>query len=164
VFADQPATCGCEGSNQAAVAVRSGGRRIAITDEALTAILTRLKLMAIRDQLTNLLVEASRRNLTLLDTIQFLCEAELPRKEDRRIQMGLSITKFPCVATLDTCSTSTPSPRWIRVKSGSWKTYLAIAIQRDYTVLSRQVHGPDAHAPPSQVRRPQQSASHSVRP
>ena len=160
MFADQPATCGCEGSNQAAVAVRSGGRRIAIPDEALTAILTRLKLMAIRDQLTNLLVEASRRNLTLLDTIQFLCEAEITRKDDRRIQMGLSIAKFPCVRTLDTFDyDAQPSidPKQVReLATGRWvangdallllgppgvgKTHLAIAlgreiIQRGYTVL-----------------------------
>jgi hypothetical protein len=44
-----------------------------IPDEALTRMLTRLKLTAIRDQLTNLLDEAGRRNLTVLDTIHFLC-------------------------------------------------------------------------------------------
>jgi hypothetical protein len=49
-------------------------------------MLTRLKLTAIRYQLTNLLDEARRRNLTLLDTIQFLCAAEIARREDRRIQ------------------------------------------------------------------------------
>ena len=38
----------------------------------------------------------------LLDTIGFLCEAEIARKDDRRIRMGLSIARFPCVRTLDT--------------------------------------------------------------
>jgi DNA replication protein DnaC len=131
-----------------------------IPDEALTRMLTRLKLTAIRDQLANLLDEASRRNLTLLDTIQFLCEAEIARKDDRRIQMGLSIAKFPCVRTLDTFDfDAQPSvdPRQIReLATGRWvangdallllgppgvgKTHLAIAlgrevIQRGYTVL-----------------------------
>jgi DNA replication protein DnaC len=131
-----------------------------IPDEALTRMLSRLKLTAIRDQLTNLLDEASRRNLTLLDTIQFLCEAEIARKDDRRIQMGLSIAKFPCVRTLDTFDfDAQPSvdPRQIReLATGRWvangdallllgppgvgKTHLAIAlgrevIQRGYTVL-----------------------------
>ena len=131
-----------------------------IPDEALTRMLTRLKLTAIRDQLANLLDEASRRNLTQLDTIQFLCEAEIARKDDRRIQMGLSIAKFPCVRTLDTFDfDAQPSvdPRQIReLATGRWvangdallllgppgvgKTHLAIAlgreiIQRGYTVL-----------------------------
>lgn len=131
-----------------------------ITDEELIRMLTRLKLTAIRDQLTNLLDEASRRQLTLLDTLQFLCEAEIARKDDRRIQMGLSIAKFPCVRTLDTFDfEAQPSvdPRQIReLATGRWvangdallllgppgvgKTHLAIAlgrevIQRGYTVL-----------------------------
>jgi DNA replication protein DnaC len=131
-----------------------------IPDEGLIRMLTRLKLTAIRDQLTNLLDEASRRQLTLLDTLQFLCEAEIARKDDRRIQMGLSIAKFPCVRTLDTFDfEAQPSvdPRQIReLATGRWvangdallllgppgvgKTHLAIAlgrevIQRGYTVL-----------------------------
>jgi DNA replication protein DnaC len=131
-----------------------------IADEALMGMLTRLKLTAIRDRLTNLLDEAARRELTLLDTIRFLCEAEIARKDDRRIQMGLSIAKFPCVRTLDTFDyEAQPSidPKQIReLASGRWvangdallllgppgvgKTHLAIAlgreiIQRGYTVL-----------------------------
>jgi DNA replication protein DnaC len=95
-----------------------------IPDEGLIRMLTRLKLTAIRDQLTNLLDEASRRQLTLLDTLQFLCEAEIARKDDRRIQMGLSIAKFPCVRTLDTFDfEAQPSvdPRQIReLATGRW--------------------------------------------
>jgi len=131
-----------------------------IPEETLPRMLTRLKLTAIRDQLTNLLDEAARRQLTLLDTLQFLCEAEIARKDDRRIQMGLSIAKFPCVRTLDTFDfDAQPSvdPRQIReLASGRWvangdallllgppgvgKTHLAIAlgreiIQRGYSVL-----------------------------
>jgi len=131
-----------------------------IADETLMRMLTRLKLTAIRDQLANLLDEAARRELTLLDTIHFLCEAEIARKDDRRIQMGLSIAKFPCVRTLDTFDfDAQPSidPRQIReLASSRWvangdallllgppgvgKTHLAIAlgrevIHRGYTVL-----------------------------
>jgi DNA replication protein DnaC len=131
-----------------------------IPDETLLGMLTRLKLTAIRDQLANLLDQAARRELTLLDTIKFLCEAEIARKDDRRIQMGLSIAKFPCVRTLDTFDfEAQPSvdPKQVReLASGRWvasgdallllgppgvgKTHLAIAlgreiIQRGYTVL-----------------------------
>jgi DNA replication protein DnaC len=131
-----------------------------IPDETLTRMLTRLQLTAIRDQLANLLDEAARRELTLLDTIRFLCEAEIARKDARRIQMGLSIAKFPCVRTLDTFdfdAQQSIDPKQIReLASGRWvangdallllgppgvgKTHLAIAlgrevIQRGYTVL-----------------------------
>jgi DNA replication protein DnaC len=69
--------------------------------DALTRMLTRLKLTAIRDQLDSLLDGATRRKLTLLDTVKLLCEAEVARKDERRIQMASSIAKFPFVRTLD---------------------------------------------------------------
>lgn len=69
--------------------------------DALMRMLTRLKLTAIRDQLDNLLDTATRRELTLLDTVQLLCEAEVARKDERRIQMASSIAKFPFVRTLE---------------------------------------------------------------
>jgi len=69
--------------------------------DALMAMLTRLKLTAIRDQLDSLLDTATRRKLTLLDTVKLLCEAEVARKDERRIQMASSIAKFPFVRTLD---------------------------------------------------------------
>ena len=69
--------------------------------DALTRMLTRLKLTAIRDQLDSLLDTATRRKLTLLDTVKLLCEAEVARKDERRIQMASSIAKFPYVRTLD---------------------------------------------------------------
>lgn len=69
--------------------------------EALTQMLTRLKLTAIRDQLDSLLEAAARRKLTLLETVKFLCEAEIARKNERRIQMASSIAKFPFVRTLE---------------------------------------------------------------
>lgn len=67
----------------------------------LEAMLTRLKLTAIRDGLDSLLDEAARRQLSLTDTLVFLCEAEIARKDQRRIAMGLSIAKFPFVRTLE---------------------------------------------------------------
>ncbi len=131
-----------------------------IADDALVRMLTRLKLTAIRDQLANLLDDATRRQLTLVDTVRFLCEAEIARKDARRIQMGLSIAKFPCVRTLDTFDfDAQPSidPKQVReLATGRWvangdallllgppgvgKTHLAIAlgrevISRGYTVL-----------------------------
>ena len=69
--------------------------------DALTRMLTRLKLTAIRDQLDSLLDTATRRKLTLLDTVKLLCEAEVARKDERRIQMASSIAKFPYVRTLE---------------------------------------------------------------
>jgi hypothetical protein len=44
------------------------------TDD-LTQMLTRLKLTAIRDQLDALLDEAARRQMSLRETVVFLCEA-----------------------------------------------------------------------------------------
>ena len=69
--------------------------------ERLNTMLTRLKLTAVRDRLDNLLDEAARGGLNLREALAFLCEAEIAHKDQRRIQMGLSIAKFPYVRTLD---------------------------------------------------------------
>ena len=128
--------------------------------EVLTRMLTRLKLTAIRDQLDSLLDSASRRKLTLLDTVKFLCEAEVARKDERRIQMASSIARFPCVRTLEGFEfEAQPSLdpkliqelaacRWVGNGDallllgppGVGKTHLAVAlgraaIQRGYTTL-----------------------------
>jgi DNA replication protein DnaC len=66
----------------------------------LEQMLTRLKLTAIRDQLDGLLDEAARRELTLRETVGLLCEREIARKDERRIEMALSIAKFPFVRDL----------------------------------------------------------------
>ena len=68
---------------------------------ALPEMLGRLKLNAIRDRLDGLLDEAGRRDLTLPETLVLLCEAEVAHREERRIQMGLGIAKFPYVRTLE---------------------------------------------------------------
>jgi len=74
---------------------------IAYDPEHLDAMLTRLKLTAIRDRLDSLLDEAARGELNLREALAYLCEAEVAHKDQRRIQMGLSIAKFPFVRTLE---------------------------------------------------------------
>lgn len=67
---------------------------------ALVPMLTRLKLTAIRDQLDTLLGEAARRELTLAETLTYLCEREIARKDERRIEMALGLARFPMVRDL----------------------------------------------------------------
>src|ERR1700710_1101667 len=64
-------------------------------------MLGRLKLKAIRDRLEGLLGGGVGGDLTLPETLVLLCEAEVAHREERRIQMGLSIAKFPYVRTLE---------------------------------------------------------------
>ena len=68
--------------------------------DALPRMLTRLKLTAIRDQLDSLLDEVSRQDVTFRESLALLCEREIARKDERRIEMGLSIAKFPFVREL----------------------------------------------------------------
>jgi DNA replication protein DnaC len=63
--------------------------------------LTRLHLTAIRDQLDSLLDEAARRELTLRETLALLCEREIARRNERRIEMASKIAHFPAVRELD---------------------------------------------------------------
>ena len=122
----------------------------ALTDN-LEPMLTRLKLTAIRDQLDTLLDEAARRELSLKDTLVFFCEAEIARKDQRRIAMGLSIAKFPFVRTLDDFDfdaqpsvarkqlTELATARWVANGDsllllgppGVGKTHLAVALGRE---------------------------------
>jgi len=69
--------------------------------DALEPMLTRLKLTAIRDQLDTLLDQAARAEMNLREALAMLCTAEVARKDERRIQMGMSIAKFPYVRTLE---------------------------------------------------------------
>ena len=69
--------------------------------DALEPMLTRLKLIAIRDQLDTLLDQAGRAELNLRKALTMLCTAEVARKDEPRIQMGMSIAKFPYVRTLE---------------------------------------------------------------
>jgi DNA replication protein DnaC len=67
------------------------------TQDDLDRMLTRLKLTAVRDQLDSLLDEAVRSELTLRDALAFLCEREISRKDQRRIDMSFGLAKFPFV-------------------------------------------------------------------
>ena len=63
-------------------------------------MLTRLKLTAVRDQLDGLLDEAGRQDLSLRETLVLLCEREIARKDERRIEMTLKLARFPFVRDL----------------------------------------------------------------
>ena len=68
---------------------------MAYDHEALLSMLSRLKLTAIRDQIDNLLDEATRREMTLREALSFLCEREIARKDERRVEMAMKIAHFP---------------------------------------------------------------------
>jgi DNA replication protein DnaC len=127
---------------------------------ALPDMLGRLKLTAMRDRLDSLLDEAARREMTLPETLSLLCEAEVAHREERRIQMGLGIAKFPFLRTLEGFDfTAQPSLdakqirdlaacRWvangdtllIQGPPGVGKSHLAVALGREavrngYSVL-----------------------------
>ena len=127
---------------------------------SLPEMLGRLKLTAMRDRLDGLLDEAVRRDLTLPEALALLCEAEVAHREERRIQMGLGIAKFPYVRTLegfDFAAQPSLDPkqvrdlaacRWvangdtllIQGPPGVGKSHLAIAlgreaVQQGYSVL-----------------------------
>lgn len=72
-----------------------------VDHDQLIAMLTRLQLTAIRDQLDSLLDEAARRQLSLREALAYLCEAETQRKDQRRIEMHVRIAGFPFTRTLE---------------------------------------------------------------
>ena len=59
--------------------------------EDLDAMLSRLRLGAIREQLDALLEEAARRQLNLREALAWLCAAEVASKEQRRLSMAMTI-------------------------------------------------------------------------
>ncbi|WP_346015323.1 ATP-binding protein [Bradyrhizobium sp. 39] len=72
----------------------------AIVPNRLSDMLTRLKLTAVRDQLDGLLDEAGRQELSLRETLVLLCEREIARKDERRIEMTLKLARFSFVRDL----------------------------------------------------------------
>jgi hypothetical protein len=66
----------------------------------LERMLTRLKLTAIRDQLDSLLDEAARGEMTIREALTLLCEREIARKDQRRIEMSFGLARFPFVRDL----------------------------------------------------------------
>ncbi|MBP2307479.1 ATP-binding protein [Azospirillum melinis] len=66
----------------------------------LIAMLNRLKLTALRDQLDSLIDEAGRRELTIRESLALFCEREIARRDQRRIDMGFGLARFPFVREL----------------------------------------------------------------
>jgi hypothetical protein len=67
----------------------------------LVAMLNRLKMTAIRDQLDSLVDEAARRELTIREVLSLFCEREIARKDERRIEMSVGLARFPFVRDVD---------------------------------------------------------------
>lgn len=119
--------------------------------DPLDAMLERLKLGAIRDQLDSLLDEATRANLSARETLIMLCEREIARKDHRRIEMALKLAHFPAVkelASFDFEAQPSIDPKQVRDLAASrWsangenvlllgppgvgKTHLSIALGRE---------------------------------
>ena len=73
----------------------------AIDHETLVAMLDRLKLSAIRDQLDTLLDEAARSKMTLREALAFFISREIARRDERRISMASKLAQFPFVREID---------------------------------------------------------------
>lgn len=72
-----------------------------VDHEVLIAMLDRLKLTAVRDQLDTLLDEAARSEMTLREALAFLASREIARRDERRIHMASKIAQFPFVRELE---------------------------------------------------------------
>jgi DNA replication protein DnaC len=70
-------------------------------EERLTTHLTRLRLVRVRDVLPSLLEEAARQEFSYADFLETLLRTEVDSKQQKRIQMGTSIARFPFKRTLE---------------------------------------------------------------
>ena len=73
---------------------------MSVDHDLLLRRLTRLKLTLVRDRLDSLLDEAARLQMTLRETLAFLVEREIARKDERRIEMATRIARFPFLRDL----------------------------------------------------------------
>jgi len=126
-------------------------RAAEVPTDPLDAMLTRLQLTGIRDQLDSLLDEAARSNLSARETLIMLCEREISRKDHRRIDMALKLAHFPVLkehAGFDFEAQPSIDPKQVRDLAASrWiangenmlllgppgvgKTHLSIALGRE---------------------------------
>jgi DNA replication protein DnaC len=127
--------------------------------ERMMSMLTRLKLTTARDRLDSLIDEAGQKKMTLREFLAFVCEQEIKAKEDRRISMGMKISKFPVVRTFegfDFAAQPSLDPQRIRELTtcrfvangenvlmlgppGVGKSHLAIALGREAVIQGHSV-------------------------
>ena len=88
--------------------------------DRLIALLNRLKLTALRDQLDSLIDEAGRRDLTIREALTMFCEREVARRDQRRF-----IANGEAVLLLG--------------PPGVGKTHLAVALGREAIVAGHTV-------------------------
>jgi DNA replication protein DnaC len=74
---------------------------LVMEQDHLIAMLNRLKLAAIRDQVDRLVDAAARRELTIREALSLFCEREIGRRDERRIEMSIGPARFPFVRDLD---------------------------------------------------------------
>ena len=68
--------------------------------DRLGAMLNRLKLTAIRDQLDSLIDKAGRAELSIREALALFCEREIARRDQRQIDKGFGLARFPFVRDL----------------------------------------------------------------
>jgi DNA replication protein DnaC len=74
---------------------------MSLEHERLLQMLGRLQLRTMRERIDSLLEEAARKELGYRDFLLGLCELETLSRDERRIEMGIKIAKFPFVRTLE---------------------------------------------------------------
>ena len=72
-----------------------------IQQNRLDEILTRLKLITIRDRLDNFLDEIARKDMDYKQALEYLLENEISSKNIKRVEMAVRLAKFPYYRTLD---------------------------------------------------------------